>query len=75
MLSHGFLFTQIFSLLLVLVWLGLVFYALLALRRRTLNATAKALWALIILAIPRCWGQWPFSSFNRRTCEPIVIPT
>ncbi|WP_299027084.1 PLDc N-terminal domain-containing protein [uncultured Thermanaerothrix sp.] len=52
MLSYGFLFTQIFSLLLVLVWLGLVFYALLALRRRTLNATAKALWALIILAIP-----------------------
>ena len=52
MLSYGFLFTQIFSLLLVLVWLGLVFYALLALRQRTLNATAKALWALIILAIP-----------------------
>jgi putative copper export protein len=52
MLSYGFLFTQIFNLLLVLVWLGLVVYALLALRRRTLNATAKALWALIILAIP-----------------------
>jgi hypothetical protein len=50
--SFGFVLVQLFSLLLVLAWIGLVIFALFNLKNRKLSALVKALWALIMVAVP-----------------------
>ncbi|MAT44013.1 MAG: hypothetical protein CL609_16895 [Anaerolineaceae bacterium] len=50
--SFGFVLVQMFSLLLILAWFGLVIFALFNLKNRKLTAQVKALWALIMVAVP-----------------------
>ena len=47
-----FLFAQLFSLAFLVGWPLLAFVALARLQKRALADTARALWALIILAMP-----------------------
>jgi hypothetical protein len=51
-LNFGYLFVQIFSLLMIICWLILIFYTLFALKGRKLSALLKVLWTFLILTIP-----------------------
>ncbi len=52
MLSYGFLLVQVFNILFILGWLVLAVWALFDMRHRHMNATAKALWVVIVLCLP-----------------------
>lgn len=47
-----FLVFQMLNCLVLLAWLGLSIAALLGLRKKSMNETARVLWTLVILAIP-----------------------
>ncbi len=55
-LQMGFLLVQMVSLAVILGWIILVFYYLANQKRFNLSATEKALWTLIVLAIPLLGG-------------------
>lgn len=55
-LQMGFLLVQMVSLVVILGWIILVFYYLANQKRFNLSATEKALWTLIVLAIPLLGG-------------------
>lgn len=56
MVSSGLIFASLATLILYIVipvaWILLIVYSLNKLRRQSLNSTAKAVWVLIIVAIP-----------------------
>lgn len=47
-----FLVFQMLNCLVLLAWLGLSIAALLGLRKKSMDETARVLWTLVILAIP-----------------------
>ncbi len=59
----GFLFAQGLNLVLLVAWLVMAIVALIKLHKQQLNATAKAVWVLIILIVPVV-GAIVFLAFN-----------
>jgi predicted neutral ceramidase superfamily lipid hydrolase len=51
-MSSNFFLIQIINFIIVLAWVALGILCLLRLSKRQMTSTAKALWVLIILAIP-----------------------
>jgi hypothetical protein len=51
-INSGFMLFQALNCLLPLIWLGLSIAALYGLKKRTLNQTALALWAILISFLP-----------------------
>jgi hypothetical protein len=51
-LNFGYLLVQILSLVVLLGWIILTIGCLLKLRRQILTPTVKAIWVLIIVAVP-----------------------
>lgn len=56
MVSSGLIFASLYTLILYIVipvaWILLMVYSLNKLHKKSLNSTAKAVWVLIIIAIP-----------------------
>ncbi|MCE1255050.1 MAG: PLDc N-terminal domain-containing protein [Anaerolineae bacterium] len=48
----GFIIAQLINLVLIIAWLVLVLIALFSLKRRNLSASAKGIWALLIMIVP-----------------------
>ncbi len=55
-LQMGFLLVQILSLMAILGWLVLIVYFLANQKRFNLSSTDRAIWTLIVLAIPLLGG-------------------
>jgi hypothetical protein len=51
-LAFGYLYALILYIVIPVAWILLIFYSLSKLRKQSLNSTAKAVWVLIIVAIP-----------------------
>ena len=51
-IGFSFVLVQLFSLLLILAWIGLVIFALFNLKNRKLTALVKVLWVMIIVTVP-----------------------
>jgi hypothetical protein len=51
-LAFGYLFALILYIVIPVAWILLIVYSLNKLSRQSLNSTAKAVWVLIIVAIP-----------------------
>lgn len=51
-LGFGYFFVQFFSLAALFAWIILVILGLLKLKKQVLPPTAKAVWALVIVAVP-----------------------
>lgn len=51
-LNFGYVLVQIFNLIVRLGWIGLTIFCLLKQKQQNLTPTVKAIWVLIIVAIP-----------------------